>query len=136
MLRILGSRKQFCDGITRRDMLWAGGLGMFGLGLSDYLRLGQAQAAPAAASVAPANSISTPPLTRNSRPAMIADRISATLRAIPSRRLSSGASGAIAPKQRTGIVSSNPAVAPDSRRPELIWWTSGPTFLDWEQCSA
>jgi len=51
MLRILGSRKQFCDGITRRDMLWAGGLGMFGLGLSDYLRLGQAQAAPAAASV-------------------------------------------------------------------------------------
>src|SRR5438445_10893469 len=48
MLRILGSRKQFCDGLTRRDMLWAGGLGMFGLGLGDYFRLGQAQASPVA----------------------------------------------------------------------------------------
>ncbi len=60
---------------------------------------------------------------------MIADRINATLRAIPSRRLSSGASGAIAPKQRTGIVSSNPATAPDSRSPELIWCTSGPMLV-------
>jgi hypothetical protein len=51
MLRILGSRKRFCDGLTRRDMLWAGGLGMFGLGLSDYLRLGQAQAAPVTSAV-------------------------------------------------------------------------------------
>ena len=25
MLRILGSRKTLCDGLTRRDMLWAGG---------------------------------------------------------------------------------------------------------------
>src|SRR5437868_13003066 len=47
MLRILGSRKQLCDGWTRRDLLWAGGLGLFGLGLSDYLRLAQAQASPA-----------------------------------------------------------------------------------------
>jgi hypothetical protein len=47
MLRILGSRKMFCDGLTRRDMLWAGGLGMFGLGLSDYLRLQELQASPA-----------------------------------------------------------------------------------------
>ena len=39
MLRILGSPKTFCDGITRRDMLWAGGLGLFGLGLADALRL-------------------------------------------------------------------------------------------------
>jgi hypothetical protein len=46
MLRILGSRKTFCDGLTRRDMLWAGGLGMFGLGLSDYLRLNDLQASP------------------------------------------------------------------------------------------
>src|SRR5216683_926722 len=39
MLRILGSPKRLCDGCTRRDMLWAGGLGLFGLGLADYLRL-------------------------------------------------------------------------------------------------
>jgi hypothetical protein len=39
MLRILGSPKHLCDGMTRRDMLWAGGLGLFGLALSDYLRL-------------------------------------------------------------------------------------------------
>ena len=45
MLRILGSPKRFCDGLTRRDMLLAGGLGLFGLGLADYLRLSQARAA-------------------------------------------------------------------------------------------
>jgi hypothetical protein len=45
MLRILGSPKQLCDGWTRRDMLWAGGLGFFGLGLADYLRLADLQAA-------------------------------------------------------------------------------------------
>ena len=45
MLRILGSPKRLCDGWSRRDMLWAGGLGLFGLGLSDYLRLTDAQAA-------------------------------------------------------------------------------------------
>ncbi len=38
MLRILGSTKRFCDGIHRRDALWAGGLSLFGLGLADYLR--------------------------------------------------------------------------------------------------
>jgi hypothetical protein len=38
MLRILGSPKRFCDGLTRRDMLLAGGLGLFGLGLADLLR--------------------------------------------------------------------------------------------------
>ena len=45
MLRILGSPKRLCDGLTRRDMLWAGGLSLFGLGLSDFLRLTEAQAA-------------------------------------------------------------------------------------------
>jgi hypothetical protein len=45
MLRILGSPKRLCDGWSRRDLLWAGGLGLFGLGLSDYLRLADAQAA-------------------------------------------------------------------------------------------
>jgi hypothetical protein len=38
MLRVLGSAKRFCDGVTRRDALWAGGLSLFGLGLSDALR--------------------------------------------------------------------------------------------------
>jgi hypothetical protein len=45
MLRILGSPKRLCDGWTRRDMLWAGGLGLFGLALGDVLRLAEAQAA-------------------------------------------------------------------------------------------
>jgi hypothetical protein len=44
MLRILGSPKKVCGGWTRRDMLWAGGLGLFGLGLGDFLRLQEAQA--------------------------------------------------------------------------------------------
>ena len=38
MLRVLGSTKRFCNGMTRRDALWAGGLSLFGLGLGDYLR--------------------------------------------------------------------------------------------------
>ena len=45
MLRILGSPKKLCSGWTRREMLWAGGLGLFGLGLSDVLRLSDLQAA-------------------------------------------------------------------------------------------
>src|SRR5205809_7023011 len=45
MLRILGSRKTLCDGLTRRDFLHIGGLGAFGLGLSDLFRLQQAGAA-------------------------------------------------------------------------------------------
>ena len=32
---------------TRREMLRAGGLGMFGLGLADYFQLADLQAAPA-----------------------------------------------------------------------------------------
>lgn len=56
MLRILGSPKRFCDGLTRRDMLWAGGLGLFGLGLSDYLRLEAAQPQKRSASFGKAKS--------------------------------------------------------------------------------
>jgi len=37
MLRVLGSTKRMCDGVSRRDMIWAGGLGLFGLGVGDYL---------------------------------------------------------------------------------------------------
>jgi hypothetical protein len=47
MLRVLGSEKRFCNGMTRRDALWAGGLSLFGLTLADALRMGQAQAAVA-----------------------------------------------------------------------------------------
>jgi hypothetical protein len=46
MLRILGSPKRLCNGVTRRDMLVAGGLSLLGVGLSDYLRLSSAQATP------------------------------------------------------------------------------------------
>jgi hypothetical protein len=44
MIRILGSPKRLCDGLTRRDWLHVGGLGMLGVGLSDFLRLREAQA--------------------------------------------------------------------------------------------
>src|SRR5215471_5824591 len=39
MLRILGSPRKLCDGWTRRDFLQVGGLGAFGLGLADAVRL-------------------------------------------------------------------------------------------------
>src|SRR5437868_970271 len=45
MLRVLGSPKKLCDGLTRRDMLWAGGLGLLGLGLEGFFQLREAQAA-------------------------------------------------------------------------------------------
>ena len=38
MLNLLGSRKRLCDGLTRRDMLTIGGLGLGGLMLPDLLR--------------------------------------------------------------------------------------------------
>src|SRR5262249_52068275 len=44
MLRILGSPRRLCEGVTRREMLRAGGLSLFGLGLSDFFRLSEAQA--------------------------------------------------------------------------------------------
>ncbi len=44
MLRILGSPKRLCDGLTRRDMLRVGGLGLAGLTLPDITTL-QASAA-------------------------------------------------------------------------------------------
>ena len=39
MLRILGSPKKLCNGLTRREMLVAGGLSLFGLGQEDLFRL-------------------------------------------------------------------------------------------------
>jgi len=50
MLRILGSKSRLCDGVTRRDLLRIGGLGAFGLGLGDWFRIREAQAAEAMAS--------------------------------------------------------------------------------------
>lgn len=46
MLRVLGSATKLCDGLTRREALHIGGLGAFGLGLSDALRLQSAQGSP------------------------------------------------------------------------------------------
>jgi hypothetical protein len=46
MLRLLGSRKVGCDGVTRRDLLQLGGLGLFGVGLSDLFRLQELHANP------------------------------------------------------------------------------------------
>ena len=43
MLRILGSRKALCDGLTRRDFLHIGGLGALGFGLGDLFRLSEAR---------------------------------------------------------------------------------------------
>lgn len=45
MLRVLGSSTRLCDGLTRREMLHLGGLGAFGMGLEDMLRLREAQGA-------------------------------------------------------------------------------------------
>src|SRR5439155_1009734 len=49
MLRILGSARRLCDGWTRREMLRAGGLSLFGLGAADLLRLQETQASGATA---------------------------------------------------------------------------------------
>lgn len=45
MLRLLGSSKKLCDGLTRRDFLEIGGLGALGVSLSDLFRWQRAQAA-------------------------------------------------------------------------------------------
>ena len=45
MLRIFGNQDRHCDGLTRRSFLQAGVLGVGGLALSDFFRIGSAQAA-------------------------------------------------------------------------------------------
>lgn len=45
MLRILGSKKTLCDGMTRRDLLHIGGLSALGIGLGNSLREQTASAA-------------------------------------------------------------------------------------------
>ncbi|MFO0947454.1 MAG: DUF1501 domain-containing protein [Planctomycetota bacterium] len=48
MLKILGSRKQFCDGITRRDWLQIGGLSTLGLGVGELFKHAARGATPTA----------------------------------------------------------------------------------------
>ncbi|MEX0937919.1 MAG: DUF1501 domain-containing protein [Pirellulales bacterium] len=45
MLKIRGSARRLCDGVSRRQFIQVGGLGVFGLTLADLLRTDQARAA-------------------------------------------------------------------------------------------
>lgn len=45
MLRVLSHPRQLCTGLTRRDLLQVGGLGMMGLGLDNLLSHEAANAA-------------------------------------------------------------------------------------------
>src|SRR6266478_2236916 len=48
MIRILGGPKRLCDGLTRRDLLHVGSLGLLGLGLGEHGLARQATAVPIA----------------------------------------------------------------------------------------
>src|SRR3954454_11723216 len=48
MLRILGSNKVFCDGLTRRDLLHVGALGPLGLTLANWSRAAEQRPATVA----------------------------------------------------------------------------------------
>ena len=48
MIRLLGNRKTLCTGLSRRALLPVGGLGAFGVGLSDVLEHGRSHAAESA----------------------------------------------------------------------------------------
>src|SRR5439155_5149578 len=45
ILRILGNNRKLCDGISRRDLIQAGALSLFGLTMGDLFRLQEAMAA-------------------------------------------------------------------------------------------
>jgi hypothetical protein len=49
MLRILGTKRTLCDGVTRRDLLQIGGIGALGLGLADAIRADQQRGAASSA---------------------------------------------------------------------------------------
>jgi Protein of unknown function (DUF1501) len=51
MLRVLGGPKRFCDGITRRELLQVGSLGLLGSGLAGAPAVSRAAAASAASSL-------------------------------------------------------------------------------------
>jgi hypothetical protein len=48
MIRVLGSHKRFCDGLTRRDLLHVGALAPLGLTLAGWTRARQADDSPSA----------------------------------------------------------------------------------------
>eukprot|EP00913_Durusdinium_trenchii_P011145 g10467.t1 len=52
MLKILGSKRQLCDGVSRREMLQIGGAGLMGLELADLLASNSAAAPVTAGSAA------------------------------------------------------------------------------------
>src|SRR3954462_12240177 len=41
MIRVLGGRKRLCDGLTRRDLLHVGSLGLLGLSAASLARAGE-----------------------------------------------------------------------------------------------
>src|SRR6266581_3704127 len=45
ILRLLGNNRKLCDGISRRDLIQAGALSLFGLTIGDLFRLEEAMAA-------------------------------------------------------------------------------------------
>ena len=47
MLALWGEKHRFCDGLSRRDFLRVGALGLGGLTLADVLRLGRARGSAA-----------------------------------------------------------------------------------------
>jgi hypothetical protein len=47
VLRVLGSPKRLCDGVTRRELLQAGGISLLGLGLGELAEATPANRAPA-----------------------------------------------------------------------------------------
>jgi hypothetical protein len=49
MIRVLGSNKLFCDGLTRRDLLHVGALAPLGLSLAGWSRAAERSSPPAAA---------------------------------------------------------------------------------------
>lgn len=53
MIRMLGSERRLCGGLTRRDWLQVGGLGLLGLNLADFSRLREAQSADAQTTLGP-----------------------------------------------------------------------------------
>src|SRR3954452_2615975 len=46
MIRVLGGPKRLCDGLTRRDLLHVGSLGLLGLSAGEALALAPARAGP------------------------------------------------------------------------------------------
>jgi uncharacterized protein (DUF1501 family) len=58
MLSIFGSRKRLCDGLTRREVLQAGGVSLLGLGAVDLVRAASASnVSPSVRNEAPAKNI-------------------------------------------------------------------------------